>query len=217
MPAQDKDEQQSTLADCHSQTFQEIEKMTQKSTTAKTGEELVKYLHKILKQTENLRKGQTSRDCDVQCDTSPEQIRIKWRRAQISSQLKLASVVDSSWRKAQPQVIWCGHLRKGLPTPWKQPQERWFEARKEPTRQGWGTRHIVVMQYQRGSSAAAKRLIVTDPRREAARDIIGKAYISVAVEGRRGRLMLSLVWDHEADALVRRIAAALWPACSFLP
>ena len=66
-------------------------------------------------------------------------------------------------------------------------------------------------------SSGVKRLIVSQPRREAAHDITGKAYISVAAEGRRGRVMLSLAQDHEADALVRRIGAALRPACSFLP
>ena len=88
--------------------------------------------------------------------------------------------------------------------------------RKEPAPQGSGAQTILVLQYQSGSSGV-KRLIVSQPRREAAHDITGKAYISVAAEGRRGRVMLSLAQDHEADALVRRIGAALRPACSFLP
>ena len=206
-----------TSSEHPTRTIQKIEYVCKESAESATGiraKEFIKYLCNILMRTP---KSAYSKHCGVhKCNASPEQIKIKWRRDQIASQIKLASVVNSSWRKTQPQVIWCGYLRKGLPTPWRQPQERWFEVRKEPAPQGSGAQTILVLQYQSGSSGV-KRLIVSQPRREAAHDITGKAYISVAAEGRRGRVMLSLAQDHEADALVRRIGAALRPACSFLP
>ena len=94
-------------------------------------------------------KSAYSKHCGVhKCNASPEQIKIKWRRDQIASQIKLASVVNSSWRKTQPQVIWCGYLRKGLPTPWRQPQERWFEVRKVPAPQGSRAQTNLALQYQ---------------------------------------------------------------------
>ena len=211
----------STSSNDSGEIIQFLDCMTQTSTAGLRGKrQIIKYLcsrfEVALRDTKSKKLASSKHSLSQGKRLSPEDIKIKWRRDQICSQIKQASVVNSSWRIGQPQVIWCGYIRKGKPMPWRQPQERWFEVRKEPTLQGSAAAHIVVMQYQSASTQTVKRLVVSDPRREAARDIISKAYISVAVEGRKGRVMLSLAWDHEADALVFRIAAALRPALSFL-
>ena len=177
------------------------------------------YMGKVLNHSKMSMPSRTSSTQD-DIDThraSPEESRVNWRRDQIRAKIKVASQLDfSCCTKHLPQVIWCGYLRKGAATPWKQPTERWTEVRSEPAPQASAISRTVVMQY-RSSGQTTKRLTVSDPRREAARDISGKAYLSVAVEGRRGRVLLSLAWGHDADALVRRIAAELRPAFSFLP
>ena len=211
----------STTSNDSGEIIQYLDCMTQTSTTSLSGKrEIIKYLyslfHVALRETKSKKLALSKHSQTQGRRLSPEDIKIKWRRDQISSQIKQASVVNSSWRTCQPQVIWCGHIRKGQPMPWRQPQEQWFEVRKEPAPHGSAAAHIVVMQYKSASTQIVKRLVVSDPRREEARDIIGKAYISVVVEGRKGRVMLSLAWDHEADTLVFRIAAALRPALSFL-
>ena len=183
---------------------------------------IIKYLSKVLNHISQSKNAMISPSLLKQRDihtrrVSPEETRIKWRRDQIRTQMKLGLEANSSWcNKHLPQVIWCGYLRKGAATPWKQPTERWTEVRSEPAPQASAISRIVVMQY-RSSGQTTKRLTVSDPRREAARDIAGKAYLSVAVEGRRGRVLLSLKSGHDADTLVRCILAELRPAFSFLP
>ena len=183
---------------------------------------IIKCICKLLNQYSKNKKSKVSPSLlkPVGIDTrriSPEETRVNWRRDQICTQMKVALLANSSCcTKHLPQVIWCGYLRKGAATPWKQPTERWTEVRSEPAPQVSAISRTVVMQY-RSSAQTTKRLTVSDPRREAARDIAGKAYLSVAVEGRRGRVLLSLKSGHDADTLVRCILAELRPAFSFLP
>ena len=139
-------------------------------------------------------------------------VKIKWRREQISYQQNLTSAPRSSWQKNQIQVLWCGFLQKGSAAPWRQPQMRWFEVRKEPNAPGSASPSIV-MQYQpRGDDACAlpaKRLTISNVRRHPELDDISGAFLSVEVEGRRGRLQLSAAWERDADALVARISGVL--------
>ena len=137
---------------------------------------------------------------------SAVEVKLKWRRELIFSQQDLASELSSSWQQNQIQVLWCGFLLKGGAAPWRQPQMRWFEVRKEPNAS-------IVMQYQpRGDDACArpaKRMAISDMRRHAERDDISGAYLSVAVAGRRGRVQLSAAWAHDADELVSRVVETL--------
>ena len=214
MPALDPRALQACAAQDSAEVVECFDCITQISTPGLSSKrETIKYLCNLFRLSEwiaNPKKTASSKLCVIQGRSlSPEDTKIKWRRDQIRNQIQQASVVNSSWRNNQLRVIWCGHMRK-WGAAFLKPQERWFEVRQEPAPQGSAMSHIVVMQYQSASALqTVKRLVVSDPRREAARDIMGKAYISVAVEGRRGRLMLSLAWDHEADVLVWRMASAL--------
>ena len=143
---------------------------------------------------------------------SARDVKLKWRREQISSHQDIEVDMTSSWQQNHTQVLWCGFLQKASAAPWRQPQTRWFEVRKEPSVPG-SSAPPIVMQYQRRDdddcALPAKRLAISDVRRHAERDNMSGAFLSVAVAGRIGRLQLSAAWERDADELVARITEAL--------
>ena len=143
---------------------------------------------------------------------SARDVKLKWRREQISSHQDMELEMSSSWQQNHTQVLWCGFLQKASAAPWRQPQTRWFEVRKEPSVPG-SSAPPIVMQYQRRDdddcALPAKRLAISDVRRHAERDNMSGAFLSVAVAGRIGRLQLSAAWERDADELVARITEAL--------
>ena len=144
--------------------------------------------------------------------SSVRDVKLKWRREQISSHQDMEVEMSSSWQRNHTQVLWCGFLQKASAAPWRQPQMRWFEVRKEPSVPG-SSASPIVMQYQRRDdddcALPAKRLAISDVRRHAERDNMSGAFLSVAVAGRIGRLQLSAAWERDADELVARITEAL--------
>ena len=143
---------------------------------------------------------------------SARDVKLKWRREQISSHQDMEVEMTSSWQQNHTQVLWCGFLQKASAAPWRQPQTRWFEVRKEPSVPG-SSAPPIVMQYQRRDdddcALPAKRLAISDVRRHAERDNMSGAFLSVTVAGRIGRLQLSAAWERDADELVARITEAL--------
>ena len=143
---------------------------------------------------------------------SARDVKLKWRREQISSHQDMELEMSSSWQQNHTQVLWCGFLQKASAAPWRQPQTRWFEVRKEPSVPG-SSAPPIVMQYQRRDdddcALPAKRLVISDVRRHAERDNMSGAFLSVTVAGRIGRLQLSAAWERDADELVARITEAL--------
>ena len=104
---------------------------------------------------------------------SARDVKLKWRREQISSHQDMEVEMTSSWQQNHTQVLWCGFLQKASAAPWRQPQTRWFEVRKEPSVPG-SSAPPIVMQYQRRDdddcALPAKRLAISDVRRHAGRD-----------------------------------------------
>ena len=102
---------------------------------------------------------------------SARDVKLKWRREQISSHQDMEVEMTSSWQQNHTQVLWCGFLQKASAAPWRQPQTRWFEVRKEPSVPGSSAPPIVMQRRDDDDCALpAKRLAISDVRRHAGRE-----------------------------------------------
>jgi hypothetical protein len=154
-----------------------------------------------------------SKSTQVSTETAAE-VKRKWRQEQISLLRTINCSINSSWRKRQITVLWCGWLQKrssGIVGRW---QARWFELRQEPNPEDGAGANRAVLQYTgRGSSGSeeAKRLEITDARRDCGHDGAGRACLSVGAAGRGGRVLLGAVSDREAASLLSCIAFVMRP------
>lgn len=143
---------------------------------------------------------------------SAVEVKRKWRQVQISNIRAINCVIDSSWRKSQIPILWCGWLQKrssGILGRW---QTRWFELRQEPVSDDGKGGFKAVLQYTtRGKDGreAEKRLELIDACRDCQRDVRGRACISVGAAGRRERVLLGLGSDPEACSLCSSVAVIL--------
>ena len=147
----------------------------------------------------------------TQSCTSAVEIKCKWRQQQISIQSKFSKPIDSSWRTRQITCLWCGWLLKRASNIVGRWQDRWFELHREATADR-APAHCAVLQYigrGRDGGEVSKRLKLVDARRE--HDWEERACVSVAVVGRRGRVMLAAPSDLAAADLLSQIAAILRP------
>ncbi len=147
----------------------------------------------------------------TQLCTSPIEIKCKWRQRQISIQSKYSKPIDSSWRTRQITCLWCGWLLKRASNIVGRWQERWFELHREAAADR-ASAHSAVLHYishGREGAEAVKRLKLVNARRE--HDWGERACVSVAIAGRRGRVLLAAPSDLAAADLLAQIAAILRP------
>ena len=158
---------------------------------------------------------------DNQFGTTAVEIKCKWRQQQISIQSKFSKPIDSSWRTRQIPCLWCGWLLKRASNIVGRWQERWFELHREAAADR-PSAHYAVLQYigrGRDGGEVAKRLKLVNARRE--HDWEERACVSVAVAGRRGRVLLAAPSDLAAADLLTQIAAIMRPPtrvwCASIP
>jgi hypothetical protein len=143
--------------------------------------------------------------------TSPLEIKCKWRQQQISTQSKYSNPIDSSWRTRQITCLWCGWLLKRASNIVGRWQERWFELHREAATDR-APALCPILRYisnSRDGGEVAKHLKLVNARRE--HDWEERACVSVAIAGRRGRVLLAAPSDLAAADLLAQIAAILRP------
>jgi hypothetical protein len=146
---------------------------------------------------------------------SAVEVKRKWRQVQISNIRAINCVIDSSWRKSQIPILWCGWLQKrssGIAERW---QARLFELRQEPnpTCGDANGNRAVLQYYGRGGNGGenAKRLELIDARRDKGHDGAGRACFSVVASGRSGRVLLGAASERETASLLSCIRFIMRP------
>lgn len=159
--------------------------------------------------------GKSESSCKSDQPLPPAEVKRRWRKEQVINQQKLRPHINSSWRRNQLECLWCGWIKKrsrGITAQWNL---RWFELRQEPIGGASSSVYHAILQYESAASEKAKqapkRLKIIDARPESVRSWDGWSCFSVAVVGRRDRILLAMKLGVEVDVLLSRIRSILAP------